>query len=279
MPPTQNPYVIVLGNQKGGTGKSTLSVHLITYLARLGFQVGSIDVDAEQGTLTRYLENRAITIQREGIPLPMPDHYSLLRSALPSQNEARVDEEARFQECLTHLKNKDFVVIDTPGNDTYLSSLSHREANTVITPLNDSFIDLDVLARVCPKTMAILRPSSYSEMIWEQKKRQAIKGKNSFDWIVVRNRLSHLNARNKEEMLITLRNLEERIRCRFASGFGERVIFRELFLKGMTLLDLADAGISLSLSHVAAKRELSALLSMLNLPKIQEKLNTQKASG
>ncbi len=277
MSQAQQPYVIVLGNQKGGTGKSTLSVHLIAYLARLGFDVGSIDVDAEQGTLTRYLENRTQTAAREKIDLPMPDHHPLLRSQLPSEAEAKADEEARLQDCLSQMAGKDFLVIDTPGSDNYLSRLAHAQANTVITPLNDSFIDLDVLARVCPDTMKIQRPSSYSEMIWEQKKRQAIQGKNGFDWIVVRNRLSHLNARNKEEMLLALKNLEERIRCRFASGFGERVIFRELFLKGMTLLDLADAGVSLSMSHVAARRELTSLLEMLNLPRVEEKLASQAA--
>ena len=214
-------------------------------------------------------------MEREGLPLPLSDHRPLLRSRLQSQPEAEADEAKRFQECLSCFQNKDFLVIDTPGNDTHLSRLAHQEASTVITPLNDSFIDLDVLARVSPETMKIERPSSYSEMIWEQKKRQLLQRKNAFDWIVVRNRLSHLNARNKEDMLVALKNLEERLRCRFASGFGERVIFRELFLKGMTLLDLADAGISLSLSHVAARRELSALLEMLNLPKVKEKLDSQ----
>lgn len=277
MSQTQNPYIIVLGNQKGGTGKSTLSVHLITYLTRLGFSVGSIDADAEQGTLTRYFENRAQTAQREGLALPMPDHCSLLRSTCASREAAHADEEARLQTSLVRLRDKDFVVIDTPGSDVPLARLAHAEAHTVITPLNDSFIDLDVLARVCPDTMKILRPSSYSEMIWDQKKHQVASGKKGFDWIVVRNRLSHLNARNKEEMLDTLKNLETRIRCRFASGFGERVIFRELFLKGMTLLDLAAAGVPLSLSHVAARRELAALLKTLALPKVEEKLSLEAA--
>lgn len=277
MSPSQQPYVIVLGNQKGGTGKSTLSVHLMTYLARLGFDVGALDTDADQGTLTRYFENREKTVQQKNFSFPMPEYYPLARSLSPHQDEAHADEQARFQKALASLSKKDFIVIDTPGNDTYLSRLAHRQANTVITPLNDSFIDLDVLARVCPDTMEIVRPSSYAEMIWEQKKHQAIQGKNGFDWIVVRNRLSHLNARNKEDMLIALKNLEKRLRCRFASGFGERVIFRELFLKGMTLLDLADAGIPLSLSHVAARRELTNLLAMLNLPKVKEKLASHAA--
>jgi chromosome partitioning protein len=262
----KKPYVIVLGNEKGGTGKSTLSMHLITYLSRQNLSVGSIDVDAHQGTLTRYLENRAQTIGTQKINLPMPDHHPLLRSNESVREDAEKDEETRLMDCLEALNDKDFIVIDTPGSDSYLSRLAHAQAHTLVTPLNDSFVDLDVLARLCSQTGAILRPSSYSEMVWEQKKRQAMQGRNGFDWIVVRNRLSSLNARNKEEMLEALDKLAARVRFRTAPGFGERVIFRELFLSGMTLLDLQDVGVNLSLSHVAARQELLSLLKVLNLP-------------
>lgn len=269
----KKPYIIVLGNEKGGTGKSTLSMHLITYLVRQGYNVGTIDVDAHQGTLTRYLENRAQTAEQQKISLPMPEHHPLLRSQESVREDAERDEETRLMACLAALSGKDFIVIDTPGSDSFLSRLAHAQADTLVTPLNDSFVDLDVLARLCSQTGAILRPSTYSEMVWEQKKRQAMQGRNGFDWVVVRNRLSSLNARNKEEMLEALEKLAARVRFRTAPGFGERVIFRELFLSGMTLLDLQDAGVPLSLSHVAARQELINLLKVLNLPSISGHLD------
>ncbi|MCE2951616.1 MAG: division plane positioning ATPase MipZ [Alphaproteobacteria bacterium] len=274
----KKPYVIVLGNEKGGTGKSTLSMHLITYLTRLGCKVGSIDVDAHQGSLTRYLENRFQTIQTQKFNFPMPDHHPILRSQESVREAAEADEKQRLLDCMAALTDKDFVVIDTPGSDSSLSRIAHAQADTLITPLNDSFVDLDVLARVCSQTGAILRPSSYAEMVWEQKKIQAMQGRNGFDWVVVRNRLSSINARNKEDMLSTLEKLAQRVRFRTAPGFGERVIFRELFLSGMTLLDLPDAGVPLTLSHVAARQELIELLKVLKLPRLNEQLETQEAA-
>jgi chromosome partitioning protein len=269
----QTPYIIVLGNEKGGTGKSTLSMHLITHLLRLGFSVGSIDVDARQGTLTRYIENRQNTIKTRNLSLPLPDHHPIFKSTKGVMQEAEAEEIQQLDSVLNQLHNKDFIVIDTPGSDSFLSRLTHSYADTLITPLNDSFVDLDMLARLDSQTGEVVRPSTYSEMVWEQKKCRLMRGGSaSFDWIVVRNRLSNLNARNKEEMLVALQKLAQRIGFRFASGFGERVIFRSLFLSGLTLLDLKDAGIDISLSHIAARQELRALLQMIRLPQLEQKL-------
>ena len=243
-----NSYVVVLGNEKGGTGKSTAAMHVITSLLRQGYSVGSIDVDARQGTLSRYVENRRL--RAEANPeehLPLPEHYPVFRSEKP-------------------------VVIDTPGSDMYLSRLAHSYADTLITPLNDSFIDLDMLARLNPETLEIVRPSTYSEMVWEQKKNRAIRDRRPIDWIVLRNRLSSVNSRNKEEMRKALENLSKRIGFRLVAGFGERVIFRELFLNGITLLDLREARIAMSLSHVAARQELNQLLELIQIPKQKKKV-------
>ena len=267
-----NPYIIVLGNEKGGTGKSTLSMHLIVHLLRLGFKVGSIDIDARQGTLSRYIENRHKYIKVNDKKLPNSTHHAILRSNLPTTIDAQAEEKEKFLSCLSDLKDKDFILIDTPGNDTFLSQLSHSYADTLITPLNDSFIDLDMLARINSETREISGPSTYSEMVWEQKKHKLLREKTQFDWIVLRNRLSSIFAKNKEEMQFLLNKLSQRIGFRLASGFGERVIFRELFLQGLTLLDLQDVGIEMTLSHVAARQELRALLEMINLTPLIERL-------
>jgi chromosome partitioning protein len=266
------PFIIVLGNEKGGTGKSTVSMHVIVHLLRLGFKVGSMDIDARQGTLSRYVENRESFCQAKQIKLPMCEHQPIMKSTHAHRDEAEKDERDRFAQCLEKFQDKDFIIIDTPGTDSYLSRVVHSYANLLITPLNDSFVDLDMLARVDSLTGNIIRPSTYSEMVWEQKKQRAVRGLESFDWLVMRNRLSSIHAKNKEDMRNTLEQLAKRVRFRVCSGFGERVIFRELFLKGLTVLDLADAGIELTLSHVAARQELRALIQEINVPVINQQL-------
>lgn len=264
----QKPHIIVLGNEKGGTGKSTVSMHVVVSLLRMGFSVGSIDVDARQGTLTRYMENRAKTA--ETTPLPLSKHISILPSVQTSREEAMQEDQRNLEEALTRLVACDFILIDTPGNDTPLSRFSHAVADTLITPLNDSFVDLDVLVRLQSQTLDMVKPSTYAEMVWDQKKQRALRDKGSIDWIVLRNRLSNINARNKEQMEGVMQLLSKRIGFRYVPGFGERVIFRELFLSGLTVLDLEDCKMPLTLSHVAAKQELRNLIEMMGLPKVDK---------
>lgn len=273
MSDNHSPYIIVLGNEKGGTGKSTAAMHIITSLLRQGYKVGSIDVDARQGTLSRYVENRRLRSQANPDEhLPLPEHYPVFRSEKSVVEEAQVEDEENLKAALEKLKESDYIVIDTPGSDMYLSRLAHSYADTLITPLNDSFIDLDMLARLNPETMEIVRPSTYSEMVWEQKKQRAIRGdRRAIDWIVLRNRLTSVNSRNKEEMRKALESLSKRIGFRLVAGFGERVIFRELFLNGITLLDLRETRIAMSLSHIAARQELNQLLEMIQIPKQKKK--------
>lgn len=271
----KKPYVIVLGNEKGGTGKSTVAMHVITWLLREGNVVGSLDIDARQGTLTRYVENRRLRKQNTGEDLPLPHHAPIFRSTLPIVAEAEDEDKRNLEEAVQKLNNCDYIVIDTPGSDTYLSRLAHSYADMLITPLNDSFVDLDMLVRVTPESLDILRPSTYSEMVWEQKKQRAIRDRGSIDWIVLRNRLSNIYSRNKEEMGKVLRALSKRIGFRLIDGFGERVIFRELFLSGLTLLDMKESHMPLSLSHIAAKQELASLIEMIQLP--QQKFRSQTA--
>jgi chromosome partitioning protein len=181
---------------------------------------------------------------------------------------ARSDEENRLEACVSNLcAAHDFVVIDTPGSDDHLSRVGHSYADTLITPLNDSFIDLDLLAKVDPDTHKVLRPSSYAEMVWEQRKARALRDGGKIDWIVMRNRLASIGSRNTQAMEDVLGALSKRIGFRLAPGFGERVIFRELFLKGLTLLDLrsSDANMRLNMSHVAARQEVRALLTAIGL--------------
>lgn len=272
-------HVIVLGNEKGGSGKTTTCMHLIVALLRLGFSVGTIDIDSRQRSLSRYLENRRQTILKENVPLPQPQHVVVQRSPFNIVQEAETDDRERFTKTLARLiEANDFVVVDSPGSDTYLSRVAHAHADTIITPINDSFVDLDVIANVDGQTMKIIKPSIYSEMVWEQKLMRAKRDGGSIEWIVMRNRLSNIDAKNKRFMTQATSELARRIGFRVAPGFSERVIFREMFLQGLTVLDIMEmnGGAGLSLSHVAARQEVRDLLKTLRIPLLDEHINKQR---
>jgi chromosome partitioning protein len=261
--------VIVLGNEKGGCGKSTAAMHLIVGLLRDGYRVGAIDLDARQGTLSGYLASRAAFTRQKGVDLPLPRSLAVFRSDMDSRADAEAEERARFEAALADLSTDcDIVVIDCPGADTYLSRLGHGYADTLITPINDSFVDFAMLAKVEPENHEVVRPSIYSEMVWEARKRRFSRDRGRIDWIVMRNRLGATEARNKRDVGATLETLAKRIGFRTVKGFGERVIFRELYLQGLTLMDVREAGlgIQLGMSHVAARTEVRALIGAIRKP-------------
>lgn len=273
--PVKRGHIFVIGNEKGGSGKTTTSMHLIVALLRLGFKVGSMDIDARQRSLSRYIENRKATMTAESTTLPLPAHVVVNRSPFLTNAEAEADERDRFTRALARLlANCDFVVVDSPGSDTYLSRLAHSYADTVITPVNDSFVDLDVLAAVDGITMKIMKPSIYSEMLWEQKLLRARRDGGTVDWVVMRNRLSNIDARNKRMITKIMEELTRRLGFRLAPGFSERVIFRELFLLGLTVLDVVETNKSgtLSMSHLAARQEVRDLLKSLRIAAIDERI-------
>lgn len=279
------PHIIVLGNEKGGSGKSTTAMHIILGLIEDEFEVASIDLDSRQRTLSRYLENREEFARERDLDLPMPRHFSISKSEQANQADADSEDTEQLEMALRLLsENAEVIVIDCPGTDNFLSRLAHTYADTLITPLNDSFVDLDLLARVDAETNAIEGPSVYSEMVWESRKRRALRDRGSIDWIVIRNRISSLDARNMVRIRAALTDLARRVGFRVVPGFGERVIFKELFLKGLTLLDLrrddlGDAGVGeLSMSQVAARQEVRRLIEELHLPRRASK-DTKTTGG
>ncbi len=256
------PHIIVIGNEKGGSGKSTTSMHLATALARMGHNVGAMDLDLRQRSFGRYVENRRAYLARDDLELATPDYRAVPDGDSPL--------EGRFGETLGSFGDAEFVVIDCPGSHTRLSQIAHSLADTLVTPLNDSFVDFDLLARIDPATEKILGPSIYSEMVWAARQARAEAGLKPIDWIVIRNRLGAQAMHNKRRMEDAVTRLAPRIGFRVAPGFAERVVFRELFPKGLTLLDLRDVGVaSLSMSNVAARQELRDLVRALRLPGVE----------
>lgn len=260
-------HIIVLGNEKGGSGKSTSAMHLVAALLEQGRKVATIDLDGRQRTLTRYLDNRAKAVS-EGVNLLMPSYAVVTRSEIPDFQASQADERTRFLTVLEdYVDGNDVVIIDCPGSDSFMSRLAHGCADTLLTPMNDSFIDLDLIARIDPHDHTILGPSLYSELVWEMRKRRARTG-GTIDWLVMRNRVSHLDARNKRRVSEVLARLAKRIGFRVVAGLSERVTYRELFLQGLTMLDLGRTGSTLSMSEVAARQEVRTLVASLDLPPV-----------
>ena len=262
----RRPHVIAFGNEKGGSGKTTAGMHVAVALARMGKNVAVIDLDMRQKSLSRQIENRAEWRARAGSNLVMPHSLVVPPSTAASRDAAAEEEGQAFARTFAEADDKfDFLIIDTPGAATHLSRLAHAAADTLVTPVNDSFADFDLLAHVDPETFVVQRPSVYSDFVWECRKQRLLARKPALDWVVMRNRLSATDARNKRRVAAALEALAARIGFRIAPGFGERVIYRELFPAGLTMLDLPQPrlGISLSMSHLAARQEIRGLLAAL----------------
>jgi chromosome partitioning protein len=261
-------HIIVVGNEKGGAGKSTVSMHLATALARMGHRIAALDLDLRQRTFGRYFENRANYLRQENLDLPSPALSELPDVDATALSPGENIDDRRLTDALAVIEpQNDFVLIDCPGAHTRLSQMAHSLADTLITPLNDSFIDFDLLAHTDSTGEKITGPSVYSEMVWKARQARAKAGLDPIHWIVVRNRLGAQRMVNKEKMERAVRNLSRRIGFRVAPGFNERVIFRELFPRGLTLLDLRDIGVKqLNISNIAARQELRELVKALKLP-------------
>ena len=264
----ERPYFITVGNHKGGTGKSTTAIHLAVGLMTQRRSVGCVDLDGRQGTLSHYLANRRRTLEAMGEApgqrLPMPRFRCLEPAAGRDREAAKAEDCDRLEAALAALADCDTVILDTPGSDGHLTDLGHARADTLITPLNDSFLDIDVLARIDRDRRLVLGPSNYARMVSAENERRLANGREPIDWLVMRNRLAQLDARNTRDMSRLLQQLAERMGFRLQPGLSERVVYRELFFSGLTLLDLPDGKdeVRVNPSHWNARREIRELLDV-----------------
>jgi chromosome partitioning protein len=263
-------HVVVVGNEKGGSGKSTTAMHVAVALLNVGQRVATIDLDSRQKTFTHYVDNRRAWAQRARLALRLPVHFCVASGATLKLDENEAIEFAGFAEAVGAVEQShDFVVVDTPGTDSYLTRLAHSMADTLITPLNDSFVDFDVIGTVDPTTFAVTGEGHYAAMVREARRHRRTIDGTRMDWVVVRNRLSMLGSRNKQLVGNGLAELATRLGFRFADGLAERIIYRELFPRGLTALDPLDEatlGTRPSLSHVTAREEVMRLIDALKLP-------------
>jgi chromosome partitioning protein len=249
------PHFITFANEKGGTGKSTTAVHSAVALAAQGRKVAALDLDTRQRTLGRYLDNRTATARRTGAELPMPAY-----ATFDPGKDASIDD------VIERIgRDAEIVVIDTPGRDDPHSRAAMVRADTLVTPINDSFVDLDLIGEVDAETYRVRRPSFYAELVWNSRTQRAKTHGASVDWVVLRNRMQHIEARNMRRVGDALAELSRRVGFRLIPGLGERVIYRELFPKGLTLLDLREIE-DAAISHIAARQELREMIAGFALP-------------
>lgn len=264
-----DPAVIVVGNEKGGAGKSTLAIHIVCGLLHAGRRVAIIDLDLRQRSMAKFFANRAAWMAGNGQTLPMPVEPDMG----DGKALARADEQeqlARFEAAMAQARAEaDVILIDTPGGDTLLSRTAHGMADQIVTPMNDSFVDFDLLGQIDPVTLDLLKPSIYSESVWEARKHRAItEGRQAtIDWIVVVNRMAVAAARNRQRLEERMEKLARRVGFRIGPGLRDRVIYRELFPFGLTVADLSNdvRPVAVSLAHVAARQEMRSLMLALGL--------------
>lgn len=251
--------VIVVGNEKGGAGKSTIAIHTAVALMHGGVRVAVIDLDLRQQSTAHFFANRRAWLAANGADAPVP-----LEFAVPATEDAS----ARFEEAFDQaVAESDFVLIDTPGSDTAVSRAAHAKADLIVTPMNDSFVDFDMLGVVDPVTLELKRHSLYAETVWDCRKQRAAVDRKMIDWVVLRNRLAPTEARNRKRLDERVQALSRKVGFRVGPGLRDRVIYRELFPFGLTIADLSPAirPVAMSLQHVAARQELRALMSALGL--------------
>lgn len=252
----QSPHFIIFANEKGGTGKSTSAVHVAVALAVQGYKVAGLDLDPRQRTFYRYLENRQQTAARRAVDLPTP-RFDVFNGDTVEQLDAQVAELSA---------GMDFFIADTPGRDDLFARHMATRANTLVTPMNDSFVDFDLVGQVDPDTFKVKKLSFYAELIWEARQKRAKSDGGTVDWVLMRNRLQHIEARNMRRVGEALQELSKRVGFRVLRGLGERVIYRELFPSGLTLLDKGMLG-DLGVSHIAGRQELREMIAGLQLPR------------
>ena len=282
-----SPHVVVIGNQKGGSGKSTFAMHIIVALLKAGKRVASFDLDLNQLTLTRYLGNRHEWDRKHEQKLELPDHFPVTEegrgttlrrfiSRLKKIGRAHkhdfigssaLSHRTDLRQFISQLKKigrahkHDFIVIDTPCGVQHLSLIAHGMADTLITPINDSLVDLDLLV-VMEQSDLEPQPSAYAKAVWRAlDARRKVSGRTA-DWIVVRNRLESVESSNQHQITQVLDVIQRTVGCRVARGLLERPVYREFFAAGLTVLDPIEGFKSVA---VPARFEVQSLIREIGL--------------
>lgn len=225
--------IIVVSSMKGGTGKSTLAFHLAVEAYLNNIDIVTYDMDFPQFSFSAYLKNRKNNPSLKS----WDQHFQISDfSSIPD------------------FPSDKLVIIDTPGKyDPFLMPI-HKKADLIITPINDSFIDINTIMKIEHERWASF--GHYYEFVYNSQNYN-----ENLKWIVVRNRSSSIASNHSKEIRSKLEDLSKRINFTLINGPKERNIYRELFNKGATVLDLKS---KLSISHMAAKFEIKSMWKAIN---------------
>lgn len=252
---TREPHIITFANEKGGVGKSTSAFHTTVALCNAGESVAVIDLDFRQRSLAKAVENRVATARRLEIDLPCP-----VNDVMGDLSVGALESEIRRLSLTCN-----FIVIDVAGHDSEIGRFAISVADTLVTPINDSFVDLNLLGHVEPVEMQFEMLGPFARLV----NHLVIDGRRGklrpVDWIVVQNRLRSLSSHNERRFNKILSEIAPVAGFRIGHGLGERVIYRELYPFGLTLLD-ADFLPDLQRVRQVAKDELQDMLASLRLP-------------
>ncbi|ETZ07641.1 ATPase MipZ [Holospora obtusa F1] len=251
----KSSLVVVWGNAKGGVGKSTLALHFALQCMYEKLSVACFDIDGDQGTLFRSIENRKQYCQQQNLSLPVPEIVRFCPSTYSTVDMAKQALDA----CLEMHQHVDLLVIDTQGSDTLLGRYVHQKARVLVSPITESPLDLDLfvnISQIQDQSHLTLPFGSYANMVWEQRVAKASQSKEHLEWVVVRNRVNHQISRTQVHIEKILKSLSPRIGFHLGPSIGDRCIFRELFSYGLTVMD--KDGLT-TLAHITARQEIRSL--------------------
>jgi chromosome partitioning protein len=245
-------------------------MHIIVALLKAGKRVASFDLDLNQLTLTRFLGNRHEWAREHAQKLELPDHYSvteevpygrawshaadlrqfILKKSGRVHKDGFIDSgalcrAADLRQFISQLKKiggaqkHEFIVIDTPGSVQHLSLIAHGIADTLITPINDSLVDLDELVAI-ERTDLEPQPSVYAKTVRRALEARCKVSGCATDWIVVRNRLEPVESSNQRQVSKALDVIRVTLGFRLARGLLDRPVYREFFAAGLTVFDLVE---------------------------------------
>jgi Mrp family chromosome partitioning ATPase len=109
----RSAHVIVLGNEKGGSGKSTTCMHIVVGLLKAGQRVATIDLDSRQKSLTHYVDNRRAWAERAQLPLEMPTHYHVARGEGAKVDDNEGQEFNAFAQAITTVEHSSTATISS----------------------------------------------------------------------------------------------------------------------------------------------------------------------
>ena len=278
----QSGRIIVFSNLKGGTGKSTTALSVIVGLLRRGKSVASLDLDMDQEALARYLFNRTRFAKLTKLRIGMPNHHRFTEID-PGGNGAELSTRLDILSGLIDnlVAENDYLVIDCPSLDNPLTRAVTARADVLTSPVNESFLDIDVIGEVRGSPPTVTRVGPFAEMIGAEMQRRRDEGIDPLEWIVVRNRRNPTATRHTAAIGTVLGELSRNLSFRVTDGFVDRLIFRELFLVGLSILDLRkdDPLIASNSSHRSAYEEASNLLQSVGRTLFADGASAERLSG